>query len=115
MLKQFLMLIPKFLCVGVKHSWSRLLNGECGIVSVKDRSAQFAALPSRVAGCVPRGKAIDGRWDAKELPDIIVRPPHNALQEYSAFPGYSAKFSNLRISGKWQTLRNMRSLQRMRL
>lgn len=65
---------------GVRHSWSRLLNGECGIVSVHDRGAQFAALPSRIAGCVPRGKTEDGRWEAKGLLDATVRLPfHTAV------------------------------------
>ena len=57
----------------MRRSWSRLLNGDCGVVSVSDRSAQFAALPSRVAGCVPRGKTEEGEWDAPSYLDIIVR------------------------------------------
>lgn len=60
-------LICGFFHSGVRHSWNRLLNGECGIISIHDRGVQFAALPSRIAGCVPQGKKRDGGWDAKSL------------------------------------------------
>lgn len=49
---------------GVRHSWSRLLDGKCGIVSVKDRSSRFAALPCQVAAVVPEGSIADGGWTA---------------------------------------------------
>ena len=51
---------------GVKRTWSRILAGECGIVSTRSLGSEFAALPSQVAGLVPRGKAVDGRWTASE-------------------------------------------------
>ncbi|KAK8235399.1 3-oxoacyl-synthase-like protein [Phyllosticta capitalensis] len=54
-------------CVqGVPRTWSRLLKGHCGVVSVKDRGPQFAALPSQVAAVVPSGLKKDGGWDPKE-------------------------------------------------
>ncbi|KAK8191348.1 thiolase-like protein [Phyllosticta capitalensis] len=52
--------------VGVPRTWSRLLKGHCGVVSVKDRGPQFAALPSQVAAVVPSGLKKDGGWDPKE-------------------------------------------------
>ena len=70
---RFFLFFIFFTRTGVKRSWNRLLNGECGVVSVHERSAQFAALPSRVAGCVPRGRAEDGKWDVRGLPDVVVR------------------------------------------
>ena len=51
---------------GVRRTWSRLIDGHCGIVSIKDRSPQFAVLPSQVAALVPEGGKESGRWDAKE-------------------------------------------------
>ncbi|KAJ9614129.1 Mitochondrial beta-keto-acyl synthase [Cladophialophora chaetospira] len=39
--------------VGVKRTWSRLLNGDCGIVSTRHLGDEFKALPSQVAGLVP--------------------------------------------------------------
>jgi 3-oxoacyl-[acyl-carrier-protein] synthase II len=51
---------------GVRRTWKRLLDSQSGIVSIKDRSAQFAALPSQVAAVVPQGSKEDGMWNAKE-------------------------------------------------
>ncbi|KAF1987896.1 ketoacyl synthase domain-containing protein [Aulographum hederae CBS 113979] len=52
--------------VGIRRTWKRLIEGECGIVSVADRSPKFASLPSRIAGVVPAGSRKDGKWTAKE-------------------------------------------------
>ncbi|OJD34878.1 beta-ketoacyl synthase [Diplodia corticola] len=52
--------------VGIRRTWSRLIDGHCGVVSVRDRSPQFAALPSQVAALVPSGPKEDGGWMAKE-------------------------------------------------
>ncbi|ORY05189.1 3-oxoacyl-synthase-like protein, partial [Clohesyomyces aquaticus] len=51
---------------GVRRSWKRLLDSECGIVSIENRGPQFATLPSRVAGLVPEGLKQDKQWNAKE-------------------------------------------------
>ncbi|KAF2277922.1 3-oxoacyl-synth [Westerdykella ornata] len=52
--------------IGVRRAWQRLLDGECGIVSIAERGERFAALPSRVAGVVPEGARGEGRWNAAE-------------------------------------------------
>ncbi|KAK0660619.1 putative 3-oxoacyl-(acyl-carrier-protein) synthase [Lasiodiplodia hormozganensis] len=52
--------------VGIRRTWSRLIDGHCGVVSVKDRGPRFAALPSQVAAVVPSGPKEDGGWTAKE-------------------------------------------------
>ncbi|KAF2875296.1 3-oxoacyl-synthase-like protein [Massariosphaeria phaeospora] len=52
--------------IGVRRTWRRLLDGHCGIVSIKDRDPHFAGLPSQVAAIVPEGKKDDGMWNAKE-------------------------------------------------
>ncbi|KAI9702555.1 MAG: Mitochondrial beta-keto-acyl synthase [Candelina mexicana] len=39
--------------VGVTPSWSRLLKGHCGIVSVRGRGSRFAELPCQIAAVVP--------------------------------------------------------------
>ena len=52
--------------VGVKRTWTSLLAGKSGIVSTSPLGPEFQALPSRVAGLVPKGALKDGRWDAKE-------------------------------------------------
>lgn len=50
--------------VGVRRSWSRLLAGESGIVSVADfePQKQWRSLPSTVAGIVPKGDGGQGQW-----------------------------------------------------
>ncbi|EXJ75804.1 3-oxoacyl-[acyl-carrier-protein] synthase II [Cladophialophora psammophila CBS 110553] len=56
--------------VGVQRTWSRLLQGHCGIVSTRHLGDEFKALPSQVAGLVPVSKpdseAEEGVWRAKD-------------------------------------------------
>ncbi|KAF2126087.1 3-oxoacyl-synthase-like protein [Dothidotthia symphoricarpi CBS 119687] len=52
--------------IGVRRTWKRLIDSDCGVVSIKDRSPQFAALPSQVAALVPEGAKDDGLWNPKE-------------------------------------------------
>ncbi|SZF06025.1 unnamed protein product [Blumeria hordei] len=54
--------------VGIQNIWPRLLNGESGIVSVAhlQPSKQWRELPSLVAGLVPQGRRIHGKWSASE-------------------------------------------------
>jgi 3-oxoacyl-[acyl-carrier-protein] synthase II len=51
---------------GVRRTWSRLIDGQCGIVSIKDRSPEFALLPSQVAALVPEGSKDEGKWNPKD-------------------------------------------------
>ncbi|KAK2589485.1 Mitochondrial beta-keto-acyl synthase [Conoideocrella luteorostrata] len=53
--------------VGIRQTWSRLLAGESGIVSVASRrpQARWKELTSTVAGIVPTGGA-QGQWNAAE-------------------------------------------------
>ncbi|KAF9691727.1 hypothetical protein EKO04_010440 [Ascochyta lentis] len=55
--------------IGVRRTWQRLVDGHCGVVSIKDRSPQFAVLPSLVAAVVPEGSREEGKWSAKEYLD----------------------------------------------
>ncbi|RYN82145.1 putative 3-oxoacyl-[acyl-carrier-protein] synthase [Alternaria alternata] len=52
--------------LSVRQTWKRLIDGQCGIISIKDRSSEFALLPSQVAGLVPQGSKSDGKWNTKE-------------------------------------------------
>ncbi|KAK2624783.1 hypothetical protein QTJ16_005976 [Diplocarpon rosae] len=54
--------------VGIRRTWNRLLAGDCGIVSTSNRepAAQWLELPSKVAGIVPEGSHIDGKWQASD-------------------------------------------------
>ena len=45
---------------------TRLIDGHCGIVSIRNRTPQFALLPSQVAAVVPEGSREDGKWNPKE-------------------------------------------------
>jgi 3-oxoacyl-[acyl-carrier-protein] synthase II len=52
------------------------VEGQCGIVSIKDRSPDFATLPSQIAALVPEGNKDDGKWNAKEYglsPGVSIR------------------------------------------
>ncbi|KIV82847.1 beta-ketoacyl-acyl-carrier-protein synthase II, variant 1 [Exophiala sideris] len=50
--------------VGVRRTWQRLLNGECGIVSTRHLGDEFANIPSQVAGLVPVSPDQEGSWKA---------------------------------------------------
>ena len=52
--------------LGVRRTWQRLIDGHCGITSIKDRGPLFATLPSQVAAVVPEGLRVDGNWNVKE-------------------------------------------------
>lgn len=51
---------------GVRRTWTRILNGDCGIVSTRPLGSQFAAIPSQVAAIVPEGSKSEGGWTAVE-------------------------------------------------
>lgn len=51
---------------GVKRTWQRLIQGECGVVSTRSLGPEFNALPSQVAGIVPSGPSSTGGWQADE-------------------------------------------------
>ncbi|WEW57802.1 Mitochondrial beta-keto-acyl synthase [Emydomyces testavorans] len=52
--------------IGVRRTWKRLLDGHCGIVSVKDRHPGFAEIPCQIAAVVPRGSKEHGGWRASD-------------------------------------------------
>ncbi|OAP61831.1 beta-ketoacyl-acyl-carrier-protein synthase II [Fonsecaea erecta] len=56
--------------VGVKRTWTRLLQGHCGIVSTRPLGDEFKALPSQVAGLIPvptsDSEVEEGVWMAKD-------------------------------------------------
>ncbi|KAG2414248.1 hypothetical protein HFD88_003439 [Aspergillus terreus] len=52
--------------VGIRRTWSRLLDGHCGIVNVRHRDPRFADLPCQIAAVVPSGNRQDGGWTASE-------------------------------------------------
>lgn len=54
--------------VGIRRTWTRLLAGDSGIVSVDhlEPQSQWAELPSKVAGLVPLGPKAQGGWQASE-------------------------------------------------
>ncbi|MCJ1310234.1 Mitochondrial beta-keto-acyl synthase [Agyrium rufum] len=52
--------------LGVRRLWKRVLDGECGITSLKGRGSEFEKLQCQVAGLVPEGPVKDGRWTASE-------------------------------------------------
>jgi len=51
--------------IGAANSWHRLIEGKCGIKSIKNRP-EFNGIPSQVAATVPLGSSRDGGWDPTE-------------------------------------------------
>lgn len=52
--------------IGIKQTWKRLLAGHCGVVGTRPLGSEFAALPSQVAGLVPKGPSSEGGWTAAD-------------------------------------------------
>ncbi|SLM36624.1 beta-ketoacyl synthase [Lasallia pustulata] len=68
--------------LGVRRSWKRLINGECGIVSVKDRGPQFEQQTCQVAAAVPQGSKEDGGWNAS---DWLSRDDQRKMAQYAQY------------------------------
>ncbi|KAF2431751.1 ketoacyl synthase domain-containing protein [Tothia fuscella] len=51
--------------LGARLSWKRLIEGQSGVRSLRDRKI-FDKLPSQIAGTVPLGLKEHGGWNAKE-------------------------------------------------
>ncbi|RKL41030.1 putative 3-oxoacyl-[acyl-carrier-protein] synthase [Fusarium proliferatum] len=84
--------------VGVRRTWTRLINNECGIVSVADLQpqARWKELTSTVSGLVPSGDG-EGRWRASDWVNT------NEQRRMSKFTQYAIAASDmaLRDSG-WE-------------
>lgn len=52
--------------LGAQRSWKRLLDGQCGIVSLAARGKAHEQQECQVAALVPQGKKEDGGWTAAE-------------------------------------------------
>ncbi|KAF6527046.1 hypothetical protein HZS61_010090 [Fusarium oxysporum f. sp. conglutinans] len=84
--------------VGIRRTWTRLINNECGIVSVADLEpqARWEELTSTVSGLVPSGDG-EGRWRASDWVNA------NEQRRMSKFTQYAIAASDmaLRDSG-WE-------------
>ena len=58
--------ISSYLHTGVHRTWKRLVDGHCGIVSLRDKGIVFEQQQCQVAGLVPEGKKEDGGWAVSE-------------------------------------------------
>ncbi|KAF4335997.1 3-oxoacyl- synthase II [Fusarium beomiforme] len=78
--------------VGVRRTWTRLLNSECGIVSVADLEpqARWKELTSTVSGLVPSGDG-EGRWRASDWVNV------NEQRRMSKFTQYAIAASDMAL------------------
>ena len=60
------LLCSRLMDLGVRRSWKRLIDGECGIKSLSDRGSAFEKLQCQVAGVVPQGSKDEGAWTPSE-------------------------------------------------
>ncbi|PGG95567.1 beta-ketoacyl-acyl-carrier-protein synthase II [Polytolypa hystricis UAMH7299] len=49
--------------LGIRRTWKRLLDGHCGIISVKHRDPRFSEVPCQIAAVVPQGSRHEGGWN----------------------------------------------------
>ena len=70
--------------VGIRRTWTRLLAGHSGIVSVRDREPveRWRELTSTVAGVVPEGKD-EGSWDAAKWLDASEQRRMSRFTQYA--------------------------------
>ncbi|KAI1021428.1 hypothetical protein LB505_000134 [Fusarium chuoi] len=78
--------------VGVRQTWTRLINNECGIVSVADLEpqARWKELTSTVSGLVPSGDG-EGRWRASDWVNA------NEQRRMSKFTQYAIAASDMAL------------------
>lgn len=60
------------LYAGAQRSWNHLIDGKCGIVSLRDKGAEFQQQQCQVAGLVPMGRKEDGGWNVDDWLDRTV-------------------------------------------
>lgn len=60
------------LYAGAQRSWNHLIDGKCGIVSLRDKGAEFQQQQCQVAGLVPIGGKEDGGWNVDDWLDRTV-------------------------------------------
>ncbi|KAL8695066.1 MAG: hypothetical protein Q9218_000434, partial [Villophora microphyllina] len=65
-----------------QRSWTRLLDGHCGIASLKDRGKAFSQQQCQVAGLVPEGKKEDGAWRAS---DWLTRDEERRMSRFMQY------------------------------
>lgn len=70
--------------VGVRRTWTRLLAGESGIVSVADLEprARWTELTSTVAGIVPSGEG-EGKWRASDWLSMTEQRRMSKFTQYA--------------------------------
>ena len=89
--------------LGVRRTWGRLLNGECGVESISARGPAFRKLQCQVAGIVQQGNREDGGWMASEWLSRDVRllseerMHQNSLLTYSKDERRTARFMQFAI------------------
>lgn len=69
---------------GVKRSWTALIEGKSGIVSLKDYNshAAFANLPSTVGAVVQRGPSTEGLWD---LDSVLTKAQARTMAPFTQY------------------------------
>ncbi|KAL1991223.1 hypothetical protein VTN49DRAFT_5727 [Thermomyces lanuginosus] len=68
--------------VGIRRTWSRLLDGHCGIVNILDRLPQVREQPCHVAAVVPEGPRSEGGWRAA---DWLSRDEERKMAKFSQY------------------------------
>ena len=70
--------------VGIRRTWTRLIQSECGIVSVAhhEPAQRWRELPSTVAGIVPIGTKEEGGWQPS---DWLVRGDERRMAKFTQY------------------------------
>ncbi|MCJ1241020.1 Mitochondrial beta-keto-acyl synthase [Varicellaria rhodocarpa] len=74
--------------LGVRRSWKRLIDGECGIKSLNDQGTAFKKLQCQVAGVIPQGSKEQGAWTASEW---LTRDDQRHMAQYMQYAVVAAR------------------------
>ncbi len=73
--------------LGVRRTWQRLLAGDGGVVSLKDRGERYTQQQCQVAGLVPLGSKAQGAWTSGEW---LSRDEQRRMSTFMQYAVYAA-------------------------
>jgi 3-oxoacyl-[acyl-carrier-protein] synthase II len=77
--------------IGVKQTWSNLLASKSGIVSTSQLGKEFEALPSRIAGLVPKKPTLAANTGKLNQDGKAVTEVQKAGREGTSIEGWDSK------------------------
>lgn len=81
--------LPTLTILGVQRTWKRILDGQCGVVSLKGKQ-HHEQQQCQVAGLVPQGTKENGGWTASEWLTSDEQRKLSTFMQYAAVATHEA-------------------------